>query len=169
MSATGATPEAGTTPAAEDRAAAAPATGEAAQRDAAQRAVAALYAVDSNAHRLGIELVSAGPGTAVVKMVVQETMTNAHGLCHGGVIFSVADTAFGYACNSRGGTNLAAHAAIDFLAPGRVGDVLVATAREQWRSGRTGLYEIEVATAAGERLALFRGRSQQLKDAGRGA
>lgn len=107
---------------------------------------------------------AAGPGTATVRMTVQPTMTNAHGLCHGGVIFSVADTAFGYACNSRGGTNLAAHAAIDFLALGRVGDVLVATAREQWRSGRTGLYEIEVATAAGVRLALFHGRSQQLKD-----
>lgn len=141
-----------------------PVVADAGEHDAAQRRVAALYTVDSNAHRLGIELVGAGPGTATVRMTVQATMTNAHGLCHGGVIFSVADTAFGYACNSRGGTNLAAHAAIDFLAPGRVGDVLVATARETWRSGRTGLYEIEVATGAGARLALFHGRSQQLKD-----
>lgn len=131
---------------------------------AAAETVAALYAVDANAHSLGVELVSAGPGTACVRMTVRETMTNAHGLCHGGVIFSVADTAFGYACNSRGGTNLAAHAAIDFLAPGRIGDVLVATAREKWRAGRTGLYEIEVATAAGVRIALFNGRSQRLKN-----
>lgn len=134
------------------------------EEEAAARAVAALYAVDANAHSLGIELVAAGPGTACVRMTVRETMTNAHGLCHGGVIFSVADTAFGYACNSRGGTNLAAHAAIDFLAPGRIGDVLVATAREKWRAGRTGLYEIEVTTSAGARIAIFQGRSQRLKD-----
>lgn len=162
-SATDAAAHAAGAPGGADPAAADQSAGEQA---AAVKAVAALYAVDANAHSLGIELVSAGPGTACVRATVRETMTNAHGLCHGGVIFSIADTAFGYACNSRGGTNLAAHAAIDFLAPGRVGDVLVATAREKWRAGRTGLYEIEVATAAGARIALFHGRSQRLKDRG---
>ena len=83
-------------------------------------------------------------------------------MCHGGLIFALADTAFAYACNSNGGTHLAAHASIEFLAPARVGDVLTAEASEHWRSGRTGLTDVSVKDQEGRMIAIFRGRSQRV-------
>ncbi len=89
-------------------------------------------------------------------------MVNGHDICHGGLIFALADTAFAFACNSYGDNALAASASIDFLAPGREGDVLTATAREVWRSGRSGIYESVVANQRNETIAIFRGRSQRI-------
>jgi acyl-CoA thioesterase len=83
-------------------------------------------------------------------------------VCHGGLVFSLADTAFAYACNSYGDNTLAAAASIDFLTPSYAGDVLTATAREMWRAGRSGLYEVDVTNQKGERVAVFRGRSHRI-------
>jgi len=90
-------------------------------------------------------------------------MTNGHDICHGGFVFALADSTFAFACNSHGDSTVAAAASIDFLAPVRAGDRLTATARELWRGGRSGLYEIVVANQRGESVALFRGRSQRVR------
>jgi acyl-CoA thioesterase len=117
----------------------------------------ALYARDSAAQRLGIEVRHCGPGEAVLTMTVQDTMLNGHGICHGGFIFSLADTAFAYACNSGNELTVAQHCSIDFLRPARAGERLTATAREVERRPRSGVYDVTVTGADGERVALFRG------------
>lgn len=137
---------------------------EPADEDAAGRRIHAMWAVDPAPQALGVRLVSAGAGRAVLAMTVRQDMTNSHGVCHGGYIFTLADTAFAYACNSGGGVHLAAHAAIEFIAPARVGDELTATSSEDWRQGRAGVTDVVVENQKGDRIAMFRGRSQQLKD-----
>lgn len=129
----------------------------------AERSVTALYESDTAAHALGIRIDAVAPGTATLSIHVREDMVNGHGVCHGGFIFAVADTAFAYACNSYGEAHIAVQASVDFVAPGRLGDTLTATANEAWRSGRTGLYEVRVANQHGDLIALFRGRSQRLR------
>ncbi|HKE46145.1 MAG TPA: hydroxyphenylacetyl-CoA thioesterase PaaI [Steroidobacteraceae bacterium] len=121
-----------------------------------------LYEGDRASQALGIRMIETTPGRASVAMRVRADMLNGHRVCHGGLIFTLADTAFAFACNSYGANTLAAAGSIDFLAPGREGDELTATASELWRSGRSGLYEVEVTNQRGERIALFRGRSQQV-------
>ncbi len=128
----------------------------------AQRAARTLYDGDRASKTLGMQLLEATPGGARVAMRVRDDMTNGHRVCHGGLLFSLADSAFAFACNSYGDNTLAAAASIDFLAPAHVDDVLTATARELWRSGRSGLYEVDVTNQKGERIALFRGRSQRI-------
>lgn len=128
----------------------------------AQRVGAAMWSRDRAARELGMRLEAVGPGTARLSLTVSAAMLNGHAVCHGGLIFALADTAFAYACNSHNGNAVAAAASIDFLAPAREGDVLTATAREIWRSRRSGLSEIEVTNQRGERIALFRGRSSRI-------
>jgi acyl-CoA thioesterase len=128
----------------------------------ARRAGRALYEKDAAARALGIQILEVTPGGARLSMRVRADMTNGHAVCHGGLIFALADTAFAYACNSYGDNTLAAAASIDFLAPGYADDVLTAAARETWRAGRSGLYEVEVTNQKGERIALFRGRSHRI-------
>jgi len=111
---------------------------------------------------LGMKLVQIGPGSARVSMVVRADMVNGHGSCHGGVLFSLADSAFAFACNTYNATTVAAGATIDFLAPARQGDELTAVANEVWRSRRSGVYDVSVINQREERIALFRGRSHQL-------
>jgi acyl-CoA thioesterase len=108
---------------------------------------------------IGIETVEVGAGRAVVRMRVRPDMLNTHGTCHGGHVFTLADTAFELACNSHGPTTVAAGASIDFLAPVQDGATVVATCEEQWRQGRSGVYDVEVV-ADGVVVALFRGRSR---------
>lgn len=129
----------------------------------AEQSVRALHAADRSAHAFGIEIRSIAPGTITATMRVRPEMTNGHGICHGGMIFMLADSSFAFACNSHGASALAAHAAIDFLAQANEGDLLTASAREVWTSGRSGLYEVEVANQAGTRIAIFRGRSQRIQ------
>ena len=105
---------------------------------------------------------SCGPGHATVTMTVRPDMVNGHRICHGGLVFTLADSAFAFACNSYGDNTVAAGAAIEFLLPAREGDLLRAVATERWRAGRTGIYEIEVTNQRGETVALFRGRSHQI-------
>ena len=127
--------------------------------------VEAMLATDAASRMLGIELAGYGPGWARARMAVRDDMVNGHGICHGGLIFSLADTAFACACNSWGPVTVAAGCDIVFVAPGRLGDVLTAEARVRSRYGRNGIYDVTVA--AGDRLvAEFRGRSHQVREQG---
>lgn len=89
-------------------------------------------------------------------------MLNGNDVCHGGIIFSLADSAFAFACNSYNVATVAAAASVDFLYPATGGDELTAEAREQWRSKRNGLYEVNVSDQSGRRIAMFRGRSYRI-------
>ena len=128
----------------------------------AERAAGALLGRDRASQALGMRLLDVAPGRARVLMRVRADMLNGHGLCHGGLVFALADSAFACACNSHNESTVAAAAAIDFLAPAREDDELTAEASELWRSGRNGLYEIVIANQRGERIALFRGRSYRV-------
>jgi acyl-CoA thioesterase len=128
----------------------------------AERAAETLYRGDAASQQLGMTIESCGPGRATVSMRIRPDMVNGHRICHGGLIFALADSAFAFACNSYGDNTVAAGAAIEFLAPGREGDVLRAIATERWRAGRAGIYEIEVQNQRDEIVALFRGRSHQI-------
>lgn len=118
-----------------------------------------MFAADEAARQLGIELVEHGAGTAVLRMTVTPAMVNGHRIAHGGCVFLLADTAFACACNSHGPVTVAAGADIDFVAPAYEGDVLVATATERTRFGRSGLYDVSVLRGD-EVIAEFRGRSR---------
>lgn len=128
----------------------------------AERAADALLARDEAARLLGLRLEAVKPGYGKVSMIIRPDMVNGHRTCHGGLIFSLADTAFAVSCNSHNHSAVAAAASIDFLAPAFEGDVLTAEAMELWRSGRSGLYEIAVTNQRGERVAVFRGRSHRV-------
>jgi acyl-CoA thioesterase len=128
----------------------------------AERAVDALWRGDAASKQLGMKIESCAPGRATVSMPIRPDMVNGHGICHGGVVFALADSAFAFACNSYGDNTIAAAATIEFLAPAREGDVLRAVASERWRARRSGIYEIEVVNQRGEPVALFRGRSHQV-------
>ena len=130
----------------------------------AERSAAAMYANDRASQALGIRVVEIGPGYAKATMRVREDMLNGQSACHGGLIFSLADSAFAFSCNSHGGTVVAAAASIDFLAPAQSGDELTAVAVERWRSRRNGVYEVTVANQRGDTIALFRGRSHQVRE-----
>ena len=132
------------------------------RRRTAERAAAALWNGDRASQGLGMSVDACGPGGATVSMRVRPDMVNGHGVCHGGLVFALADSAFAFACNSYGDNTVAAGAAIEFLRPAREGDVLTAVAAERWRAGRAGIYEIEVRNQQGELVALFRGRSHQI-------
>ena len=129
----------------------------------AEQAANALYATDRASQGLGMRLTAVGPGTARVTMTVRADMTNGHGICHGGFIFALADSAFAFACNSHGEPTVAAGVSIDFVAPARLGDELTATAHEQWLGGRAGLYDMVVTGAGGTVIAHARGRSHRLR------
>jgi len=120
-----------------------------------------MMASDSASRMLGIELVDYGDGWARAQMTVRDDMVNGHGICHGGLIFSLADTAFACACNSWGPVTVAASADIVFVASARGGDLLVAECQVRSRYGRNGIYDVAV-TAAGRPVAEFRGRSHEL-------
>jgi len=119
----------------------------------------ALLAGDQASRTLGMRMEEVTPGAARLRMAVRPDMVNGHGICHGGIVFSLADSAFAVACNTYNAVTVAAAASIDFLAPVRVNDELTAQARELWRSNRSGIYEIVVSNQRGEPVALFRGRS----------
>jgi len=132
-------------------------------QELAERAGHAMFSRDRAAQMLGMRVIRIRPGQAEVVMRVLPEMINGHDVCHGGLVFSLADTAFAYACNSYNETTVAAAGSIDFLAPARAGDELTAVGHELWRTGRSGLYEITVTNQRGERVALFRGRSHRIR------
>lgn len=144
------------------------------EQRAAEAAAQAMWRDDRCSAALGLRLLEVRPGFARVEMRVRDDMLNGHGTGHGGMIFALADSAFGAASNSRGKRALAASCAIDFLRPVLPGDVLTATALEQALAGRTGIYDVRVENQAGELVALFRGKSAHSRgswtgDAGPGA
>ena len=126
----------------------------------AQKCADTMLAADAASRRLGIEISEVTPGRATATMVIGDDMVNGHGICHGGYVFTLADTAFAFACNTYDDRTVAAGAAIDFLEPVQAGTRLVATAVERTRRGRSGVYDVTVATADGSVVAEFRGRSR---------
>ena len=119
----------------------------------------AMLAGDQASKMLGMQVLDVGPGRAVISMVVRPDMLNGHAICHGGLITTLADSAFAFACNSHNELTVASGFSIDLLAPGRLGDVLTATCTELSKAGRTGVYDSDVRNQRGERIAVFRGRS----------
>ncbi len=131
-------------------------------QDRAERAAKLMWDDDPASQGLGMSLDSIAPGRSVISMRVREDMANGHGICHGGFIFALADSAFAFACNSYNHRVVAQHNSITYLAPGKLGERLVATATETSRNGRSGIYDVTVTGEDGRAVALFRGHSRQI-------
>lgn len=129
-------------------------------RDSAER----MYAGDRASRALGIRIEIPAPGSAEARMSVTSKMVNGHDICHGGYLFTLADTAFAFACNAYGRVTVAAAASIEFLAPAKLGDRLLATATEISRGGRSGLYDVKITDQHDRLIAIFRGRSVTLNE-----
>ena len=129
----------------------------------AEEAAQALSARDRASDALGMKLVEVRPGYARMQMTVREDMVNLHSTAHGGLVFTLADSAFAYACNSHNKMAVASNCNIDFLRPAHLGETLTATAVEQALIGRSGVYDVRVENHKGELVALFRGKSAQIR------
>jgi len=129
----------------------------------ADAAAQAIYAHDRYALSLGMKLLDVAPGAARMQMTVRADMLNAHDTCHGGLIFTLADSTFAHACNSHNKNAVAVTCLIEYLRPAHVGDVLTASGAEQCLEGRNGVYDIRIENQIGELVALFRGKSTQIK------
>ena len=122
-----------------------------------------MFSVDTASRdTMGMELLSCEPGRALMRMTVRELHLNGHKICHGGFIFTLADSTFAFACNSRNHITVAAGCSIEFLKPGLPGDVLTCEGVEQVLQGRHGIYDMKVSNQRGEVVAMFRGKSAQL-------
>jgi len=121
-----------------------------------------MWAADEASRALGMELLESGEGRAVVRMTVRADMVNGHGSAHGGLVASLADSAFAVACNSHGVITVASGFDVALLRPAHAGDVLTATAVERTRAGRSGICDVTVTSADGSVVAEFRGRSRAL-------
>ncbi len=130
--------------------------------DLAKRCAEAMYAGDRASQALGMRLEAVTPGEARMSMTLRPDMTNGHGTGHDGLIFTLADSAFAFACNSYNQVSVAESCQITFLAPAREGDRLTATAREVVRQGRNGLYDVRVINQDGQVIAEFRGKSRTI-------
>ena len=128
----------------------------------------AMWAEDRATSGLGMRLDEVAPGRAQLSMTITEAMTNGHGICHGGFIFTLADSAMAFAVNPRGEPAVAQHAAITFVRPGRVGEVLVAECVERMHAGRSGMYDVRVSTTDGELVAEFRGHTRTIRSRAEG-
>jgi acyl-CoA thioesterase len=128
----------------------------------ARRCADTMWADDRASQAMGMRLASVGPGRAVVAMRVRDDMVNGHGLCHGGYLAALADSAFAFACNTYDEVTVAAGFDVTFVASARLDDDLVAEACERARYGRSGLYDVTVRRLDGEVVAEFRGRSRRL-------
>jgi acyl-CoA thioesterase len=133
-----------------------------AEDEIARRCAEHMYAADSASNALGIEISDVAAGRATATMSIIDDMVNGHGICHGGYVFTLADTAFAFACNTYDERTVAAGADITFIEPVRVGSTLHAAAVERSRRGRSGLYDVTVRTDGGVVVAEFRGRSRSL-------
>jgi acyl-CoA thioesterase len=118
-----------------------------------------MYETDAALGVLGISVEVTDPGRAEATFEVRPDMLNGHGVCHGGYLFTLADTAFAYACNTYNRVTVASGASIDFLRPAKLGDTIVATATETHRGGRIGFYDVLLKNQDGQDIADFRGRS----------
>lgn len=122
-----------------------------------------MFARDRAAQSLAMRITHIAPGEATIEMPVRDDMLNGFDTCHGGYITTLGDTAFAYACNTRNEMTVASGLSVDFVAPGRPGDVLVAQARELSQAGRTGVYDVTIRNHQGQLIALFRGKSHSMK------
>jgi len=122
-----------------------------------------MWAGDRASRGMGMEVTAVGPGSATITMTVRENMLNGHGSCQGGLLSALADSAFAFACNAYDEITVASGFSVDFVAPGRLGDVLTARAVEVNKAGRTGVYDVEVRNQRDERIVMFRGRSYTMK------
>jgi acyl-CoA thioesterase len=125
----------------------------------AQASAEAMWSTDRASQALGMRILEVRPGTARLCMTIRPDMTNGHGICHGGYMFLLADSAFAFACNSRNQKTVAAGAEIHFVSSSREGDLLTAEAQEQHLGGRSGIYDVRVTDQTGRTVALFRGKS----------
>ncbi|MCP5231861.1 MAG: hydroxyphenylacetyl-CoA thioesterase PaaI [Zoogloeaceae bacterium] len=133
--------------------------------DAAELAEAvaeAMWARDRASQALGMTIETVRPGYARISMKIRGDMVNGHHTCHGGFLFSLADSAFAFACNTYNKNTVASACHIDFLAPGKEGDTIEAEAVERSKSGRTGVYDVTVRDSSGGTIALFRGKSYRI-------
>ncbi|MDR3539183.1 MAG: hydroxyphenylacetyl-CoA thioesterase PaaI [Acetobacteraceae bacterium] len=122
----------------------------------------AMWTDDRASRALDMILGPVTPGRAVLSMRVRDDMVNGHGICHGGFIFTLADSAFAFACNSYNERSVAQHNSITYVRPGQLGEMLTATAEERVRSGRSGLYDVRVTGADGTVVAEFRGQCRTI-------
>ena len=130
----------------------------------AQQCYETMWHNDAASQALGMTVEVDGPGSARASFEIRKNMVNGHDLCHGGYIFTLADSAFAFACNTYNRVTVAASASIEFVRPARLGDKLVATAEEVSRGGRTGIYDTTVVNQKGEVVAIFRGRSYSTRE-----
>ena len=129
----------------------------------AEKSAAAMWAQDRASQWAGMAITEMGEGRATLELTVQPHHCNGHAICHGGVIFMLADSAFAFACNSRNQVTVAQHNMISFIAPGRAGDRLTARAREISLTGRSGIYDVSVTNQDGTLIAEMRGMSRAIK------
>jgi acyl-CoA thioesterase len=122
----------------------------------------AMWASDKASQGLGMTLISVTPGVAIMSMTIRKDMVNGHGICHGGFMFTLADSTFAFACNSHGEPAVAQQCAVTFIRPVREGEVLTAHAMERSRVGRGGIYDVTVRDSHGEAVAEFRGHSRTI-------
>ena len=122
-----------------------------------------MFRNDRASKLLGMQIVDVGPGRATLTMAIRDDMLNGHDICHGGLITTLADSAFAFACNSYNELTVASGFSVDLLAPGRLNDVLTARCIEVSKAGRTGVYDTVITNQRGERVAVFRGRSYTMK------
>jgi len=123
----------------------------------------AMWREDNATRHLGMVMERVAPGMAVISMVIKPEMTNGHGICHGGYIFTLADSAFAFACNTYNQRTVGQHCSVTYIAPALAGDRLTACAREVSRRGRGGICDINVTNQNGENIAEFRGHSRTVK------
>ena len=132
-------------------------------QDRARRSAEAMWATDTASQRMGMKIEEIAPGRAVLSMQVQPHHLNGHRICHGGFIFTLADSAFAFACNTYNQVTVAQENQITFLSPGKPEERLTATAEEQARPGRSGVYDVTVRGEDGRTVALMRGLSRTIK------
>ncbi len=131
-------------------------------QERAERSAQAMWADDTASQQMGFVIDHVGPGTATLSFTVEDRFLNGHGICHGGFIFTLADSAFAFACNSYNTLVVAQENSITYLSPGQAGERLIATAVEAARAGRSGVYDVTVTGEDGRKVALFRGLSRQI-------
>ena len=132
-------------------------------QERAQNCADVMFARDAASSGLGMRIVDVAPGAATLTMPVRPDMLNGHGICHGGYIFTLADSAFAFACNTYNQNTVAQQNQITYLAPGREAELLTATACEVSKVGRSGVYDVTVTGEDGRTVALFRGLSRSIK------
>jgi acyl-CoA thioesterase len=132
-------------------------------QELAEACAEAMYERDLAVRHLGIKVLRMGPGEADLQMTISEIMIQGHASCHGGYLFTLADSAFAYACNSYDDACVALGCSIDYIAPGLLGDVLTARATQVSRSGRTGNYDVRIENQHGKLIAVFHGKSYKIR------